>query len=187
MQVNYIQLLQAIRNGANPQQLVMSILEGEMANTPMGKNLMELAKQFIETYFLTYPGIKDYMNNTIKDAYDKGYVTTLFGRRRPIPELSSGNFMQRSFGERVAMNSPIQGSAADIMKIAMIGVYKRLKKEKLKSRLVLQVHDELLIEAHESEIETVKQILATEMEHAAKLFVPLDVEMQVGKTWYEAK
>ena len=95
--------------------------------------------------------------------------------------------MQRSFGERVAMNSPIQGSAADIMKIAMIGVHKRLKEEQLKSRLVLQVHDELLLEAHESEVEKVKEILAHEMEHAVELSVPLDVDMQVGKSWYEAK
>ena len=95
--------------------------------------------------------------------------------------------MQRSFGERVAMNSPIQGSAADIMKLAMIGVHKRFEEEKMLSRVVLQVHDELLIEAHESELERVKEILAYEMEHAAELSVPLDVEMQVGKNWYEAK
>lgn len=145
------------------------------------------AAQYIENYFNTYPGIKKFLDDAVASGKEQGYVTTLFGRRRPIPELSSGNFMQRSFGERVAMNSPIQGSAADIMKIAMIGVHKRLKEENLKSRLVLQVHDELLIEAHESELDKVKEILAYEMEHAASLSVPLDVEMQVGKNWYEAK
>lgn len=145
------------------------------------------AAQYIENYFHTYPGIKKFLDDAVASGKELGYVTTLFGRRRPIPELSSGNFMQRSFGERVAMNSPIQGSAADIMKIAMIGVHKRLKEQNLKSRLVLQVHDELLIETHESELEIVKEILAYEMEHAATLSVPLDVEMQVGKNWYEAK
>lgn len=145
------------------------------------------AAEYIENYFHTYPGIKEFLDNAVASGKEKGYVTTLFGRRRPIPELSSGNFMQRSFGERVAMNSPIQGSAADIMKLAMIGVQKRLREANMKSKLVLQVHDELLIEAHESEIEQVKEILAHEMEHAATLLVPLDVEMQVGKNWYEAK
>jgi DNA polymerase-1 len=145
------------------------------------------AAQYIENYFQTYPGIKKFLDDAVESGKEKGYVTTIFGRRRPVPELSSGNFMQRSFGERVAMNSPIQGSAADIMKIAMIGVHKRLKEEQLKSRLVLQVHDELLLEAHESEVEKVKEILAHEMEHAVELSVPLDVDMQVGKSWYEAK
>ena len=145
------------------------------------------AAQYIENYFNTYPGIKEFLDNAVVSGKQDGYVTTLFGRRRPIPELSSGNFMQRSFGERVAMNSPIQGSAADIMKLAMIGVHKRFEEEKMLSRVVLQVHDELLIEAHESELERVKEILAYEMEHAAELSVPLDVEMQVGKNWYEAK
>lgn len=145
------------------------------------------AAQYIENYFNTYPGIKQFLDQAVASGKKQGYVTTLFGRRRPIPELSSGNFMQRSFGERVAMNSPIQGTAADIMKIAMIGVHRRLKEEGLKSRLVLQVHDELLIEAHKSEVDRVKEILAYEMEHAASLSVPLDVEMQVGENWYEAK
>ncbi len=145
------------------------------------------AAQYIENYFQTYPGIKKFLDDAVENGKENGYVTTLFGRRRPIPELSSGNFMQRSFGERVAMNSPIQGTAADIMKLAMIGVYKRMKEEKLKSRLVLQVHDELLIEAYESEVEKVKQILTDEMEHAATLRVPLDIDMHTGKNWYEAK
>ena len=145
------------------------------------------AAAYIENYFKTYPGIKTFLDNAVASGKEKGYVTTLFGRRRPIPELSSGNFMQRSFGERVAMNSPIQGTAADIMKIAMIGVQRRLEEEQMKSKLVLQVHDELLIEAHKSEVEKVKEILAYEMEHAASLLVPLDVDMHTGENWYEAK
>ena len=145
------------------------------------------AAQYIDNYFNTYPGIKKFLDDAVENGKEKGYVTTLFGRRRPIPELSSGNFMQRSFGERVAMNSPIQGTAADIMKIAMINVQKRLSEANMKSRLVLQVHDELLIEAYESEVEQVKAILAYEMEHAAQLSVPLDVDMHTGENWYEAK
>ena len=145
------------------------------------------AAQYIENYFKTYPGIKAFLDNTVEQAKEIGYVTTLFGRRRPVPELASSNFMQRAFGERVAMNSPIQGTAADIMKIAMIGVNRRLKEANMKSRLVLQVHDELLIEAHQAEVEQVKEILAYEMEHAATLLVPLDVDMHVGESWYEAK
>lgn len=145
------------------------------------------AAQYIDNYFNTYPGIKKFLDDAVESGKEKGYVTTLFGRRRPIPELSSGNFMQRSFGERVAMNSPIQGTAADIMKIAMINVQKRLSEANMKSRLVLQVHDELLIEAHESEVEQVKEILEYEMEHAAQLSVPLDVDMHTGENWYEAK
>ena len=115
------------------------------------------------------------------------YVVTLFGRRRPVPELSSSNFMQRSFGERVAMNAPIQGTAADIMKIAMIGVNRRLKEQNLKSRLVLQVHDELLIEAYRPELPEVEKILRDEMEQAASLDVPLEIDMHTGENWYEAK
>ena len=145
------------------------------------------AAQYIENYFKTYPGIKTFLDNTVAHAKDEGYVDTLFGRRRPVPELSSSNFMQRAFGERVAMNSPIQGTAADIMKIAMIGVNRALKEKQMQSRLVLQVHDELLIEAHRNEVEQVKEILKQEMEHAATLLVPLDIDMHVGENWYEAK
>lgn len=114
-------------------------------------------------------------------------MTTMFGRRRPVPELRSSNFMQRSFGERVAMNSPIQGTAADIIKIAMNHVYERMKKEGLRSRLVLQVHDELLIETKKEEIEEVSRILEEEMKGAADLAVELDVDMHQGDSWYEAK
>ena len=145
------------------------------------------AAKYIEDYFQTYPGIKKFLDDTVAHAKENGYVVTLFGRRRPVPELSSSNFMQRSFGERVAMNAPIQGTAADIMKIAMIGVGRKLKEEHLKSRLVLQVHDELLIEAYEPEVEEVKKILEEEMEHAADLRVPLEIDMHTGTNWYEAK
>lgn len=144
------------------------------------------AEQYIKDYFISYPGIKNYLDNSVKEAKEKGYSVTMFGRRRPIPELTSGNFMQRQFGERVAMNSPIQGSAADIMKIAMINVAKELKEKDLKSKIVLQVHDELLIEAYENEVEQVKDILKRNMEQAAHLNVPLDVDVQVGNNWDEA-
>ena len=145
------------------------------------------AAQYIEQYFRTYPGIKVFLDNAVAQAKEKGYVTTLFGRRRPVPELSSSNFAQRSFGERVAMNSPIQGTAADIMKIAMTGVERKLREGDMRSRLVLQVHDELLVEAWEPELEEVKGILKDEMEHAASLEVPLEVDMHTGMSWYEAK
>ena len=145
------------------------------------------ASEYIEKYFETYPGIKSFLDGLVENAKKNGYVTTLYGRRRPMPELKSSNFMQRSFGERVAMNAPIQGAAADIIKIAMIHVSERLKKEQLKSRLILQVHDELLIEAEESELEQVKTILREEMQGAAELSVRLEIDMHTGKNWYEAK
>ena len=145
------------------------------------------ASEYIEKYFETYPGIKSFLDGLVENAKKNGYVTTLYGRRRPMPELKSSNFMQRSFGERVAMNAPIQGTAADIIKIAMIHVSERLKKEQLKSRLILQVHDELLIEAEESELEQVKTILREEMQGAAELSVRLEIDMHAGKNWYEAK
>ncbi len=145
------------------------------------------AAEYIEQYFQTYPDVKKFLDKTVEDAKKNGYVTTMFGRRRPIPELSSGNFMQRSFGERVAMNSPIQGTAADIMKIAMIRVWERLHTEGLRSRLILQVHDELLIETYEDEEEQVRCILTEEMQNAAKLSVRLEVDLHTGHDWYEAK
>ena len=145
------------------------------------------AAKYINDYFATYPGIKTFLDHAVTHAKEEGYVVTLFGRRRPVPELSSSNFMQRSFGERVAMNSPIQGAAADIIKIAMIRVNQRLKDQKMKSRLVLQVHDELLIEAYEPELDEVQNILKEEMEHAAELKVPLEIDMHTGDNWYEAK
>ena len=127
------------------------------------------------------------MDDSVEFAKENGYALTLYKRRRPIPELKAGNFIQKQFGERAAMNSPIQGTAADIMKIAMIGVNRRLKEMQLKSRLVLQVHDELLIETHKSEVEEVKELLAKEMMQAASLYVPLDVDIHEGENWYEAK
>ena len=145
------------------------------------------AAQYIEHYFESYPGIKTFLDKCVSDAKEKGYAETLYGRRRPMPELKSSNFMKRSFGERVAMNAPIQGTAADIIKIAMIHVNEELKKRNLKSRMILQVHDELLIEADERELEEVQQILQDKMEHAAELLVPLSVDMHTGKNWYEAK
>ena len=145
------------------------------------------AKDFMEQYLEHYSGIKNYMDDIINEAKSKGYIDTMFGRRRYIPELKSNNYMVRKFGERVAMNTPIQGTAADIMKIAMINVYKKLKEENLKAKIVLQIHDELLIESPLDEKEKVKEILVSEMENVAKLRVPLKVEAEEGKNWLAAK
>ena len=145
------------------------------------------AAQYIEQYFATYPKVKEFIDQLVTDAKEKGYTETMFGRRRPIPELASSNFMQRSFGERVAMNAPIQGTAADIIKIAMIKVWKALKEEGLKSRLILQVHDELLIETVLEEEERVQEILTENMKSAADLAVTLEIDLHTGKNWYEAK
>ncbi|MCH5252361.1 MAG: DNA polymerase I [Lachnospiraceae bacterium] len=145
------------------------------------------AEQYIEDYFNTYPGVKEFMDKLVEDGKEKGYVTSLFGRRRPIPELQAKNFMQRQFGERIAMNSPIQGTAADIIKIAMIRVNNRLKEGNFRSRLILQIHDELLIETHHEEISEVTKILEEEMVHACDLSVPLIAEVKQGHNWYEAK
>ena len=145
------------------------------------------AAAYIEQYFETYPQVKQFIDSLVKDAKKNGYAVTLYGRRRPVPELFSSNFMQRSFGERVAMNSPIQGTAADIIKIAMIRVFERLKKEGLKSKLILQVHDELLIETALEEEEQVRMILEEEMVHASSLAVELEIDLHVGINWYEAK
>ena len=145
------------------------------------------AEKYIDDYFETYPKVKEYMDSLVNMGKTKGYVTSMFGRRRPIPELESKNFMQRQFGERIAMNSPIQGTAADIIKIAMIHVDRRLREEGLESRLILQIHDELLIETRENEIDRVKEILEHEMVAAASLRVPLIAEVKQGNTWYEAK
>lgn len=144
------------------------------------------AEGYIASYFETYPGIKTFLDRLVSDAKEKGYAETMFGRRRPVPELASSNFMQRSFGERIAMNSPIQGTAADIIKIAMIRVKQRLDREQLKSKLILQVHDELLIEAAADEEEYVKTLLAEEMRHAADLAVTLEVDVKSGRNWFEA-
>ena len=145
------------------------------------------AQDYIDRYFLTYPGIKAYLEGSVAYAKEHGYIKTLYGRIRPIPELSSSNFMQRSFGERAAMNSAIQGTAADIIKIAMINVSRRLRNENLRSKLILQIHDELLIEAPHEEEEEIRRILTEEMTGAADLLVPLNIDIQSGETWYDAK
>lgn len=144
------------------------------------------AKEYIERYFETYPGVKRFLDEQVALAGEQGYVTTYFGRRRPVPDIRSSNFVRRSFSERVAMNSPIQGTAADIMKIAMNGVDRRLKREGLKSRIVVQVHDELLLEAPRDEVEKVKQLLKEEMENAVSLAVQLKADTSVGVNWDEA-
>ena len=145
------------------------------------------AEEYIKSYFVTFPGIKKYLDDCVTKAKEDGFVVTMYGRKRPIPELKSSNFMQRQFGERVAMNSPIQGTAADIMKIAMIRVWRRLKEEKLRSKIVLQVHDELLIDTYNEETDKVSLILREEMEHAASLDVTLIADLHTGSDWYEAK
>jgi DNA polymerase-1 len=145
------------------------------------------AQDYINDYFKTYPKIKAFLDGLVSSAKEKGYAVSVFGRRRPVPELKASNFMQRSFGERVAMNSPIQGTAADIMKIAMNRVYARLMKEGLKSRLILQIHDELLIEAPTEEAEYAREILEEEMKGAANLSVALETDCHIGTDWYEAK
>ncbi len=145
------------------------------------------AREYIDSYLATYSGVDAYLKNIVSDAYDKGYVTTAYGRRRYIPELSGHNKMLQKFGERVAMNSPIQGTAADIIKIAMINVDKKLRESGIDARLILQVHDELLVEAHEDCANAALEILRTEMENAVKISVPLDVEVGVGENWYDCK
>jgi DNA polymerase-1 len=145
------------------------------------------AERYIEGYFEKYPKVKVYLEKLVEDAKATGYAQTLFNRRRVIPEINSKNFVQRSFGERVAMNMPIQGTAADIIKIAMVKVHQRLKEEKLESRLILQVHDELIIETKKTELEKVKVILKDEMEQAVSFSVPIEVDMHEGNTWFEAK
>ncbi len=145
------------------------------------------AERYIEKYFETYPKVKAYLDRLVIDAKESGFSTTLFGRRRPIPELSASNFMVRSFGERVAMNSPIQGTAADIIKIAMIRVNQRLKEEHFRSKLILQIHDELLVETHKDEISQVAKIMVEEMQGAAELSVVLEAEVKEGHNWFEAK
>lgn len=145
------------------------------------------AKEYIEGYFEKYDKIKNYMDQTIEKATENGYVTTIFNRRRYIPEIKSSNFMERNRGKRFAMNAPIQGSAADIIKIAMVNVYKKLEEKNLKSKLILQVHDELIVEAVKEELEIVKSIVKDEMENAVLMDVHLDVDLNVGDSWYETK
>ena len=145
------------------------------------------AKQYIEEYLEQYAGIKEFMEEITKKATEEGYVETLFHRRRYIPELKSNNYMVRQFGSRAAMNTPIQGTAADIMKIAMINVLKEIKNRGLRSKIVLQVHDEMMIEAPEEEKEEIKQIMKKCMESAIELQVPLTAEISEAKNWYDCK
>ena len=145
------------------------------------------ANDYINGYLRTYHGVRQYMEDTKQFAKENGYVKTMFGRRRDLPEMSATNRVTKAFGERVAMNTPIQGTAADIIKIAMVRVYRRLQAEGLKSRLILQVHDELIVETTPDEIDAVKTLLQQEMSGAAELSVPLVVDVGVGRTWYEAK
>ncbi|MGN1081116.1 MAG: DNA polymerase I, partial [Acutalibacteraceae bacterium] len=145
------------------------------------------AKTYIENYYKTYPGVAEYMDRVVRDAEEKGYCETLFHRRRYLPELLSSNRVTKAFGERVARNAPIQGTAADIIKIAMVRVFERLEKENLKSRLILQVHDELIVEAPENEAQRVEEVVKYEMENAVKMKVELSADVHSGRTWYEAK
>lgn len=144
------------------------------------------ADRYIKSYLRTYQGVKAYMDRTVAEAAEKGYVSTLFGRRRYLPELKSSNRSLRSFGQRVAMNMPIQGTAADIIKIAMVRVWRRLREEGLQARLILQVHDELIIEAPEAEAQQVRELVQAEMESAVSLAVPMEVDAKIGKDWGEA-
>jgi len=146
------------------------------------------SKQYIENYLSYFSSIDKYMKEIVEHGKEDGYVTTYFGRRRNIPELASRNFNIRSFGERIALNTPVQGTAADIIKAAMVGVYKKLKNNKMNSKLILQVHDELIIEAYEPELEDVKKILKGEMENVVDSFkVKLKSDVNVGRSWYDAK
>ena len=145
------------------------------------------AKEYIERYLSTYSGVKAYMEESVKNGKETGYVATLFGRRRPMPELKSPNYTTRSFGERVAMNAPIQGTAADIIKLAMIKTHDELEKRGFQARLILQVHDELIVDCPKAEAEAVKALLEECMESVAELHVPLKADVSTGYSWYEAK
>ncbi len=156
----------------------------------LSKNIgidIKTAKEYIAKYFERYSAVKEYMDSNVAFAKNNGYVSTLTGRKRYIRELSSSNYNLRQFGERAAMNMPLQGSSADIIKIAMVNIYNTLKKKGLKTKLILQVHDELVLDAPESEAEEAAALLKYDMENAAKLNVPLKVDVHSGKNWYEAK
>ena len=145
------------------------------------------AKNYIETYFERYPGIKAYMDSVVREAKDKGYVETIYHRRRELPDINSRNFNIRNFAERTAINSPIQGSAADILKVAMINLDQQLEEQNLKTKMLLQVHDEIVLEVPNSELEIVKKLVKETMESAIELAVPLIADENEGATWYEAK
>ena len=156
----------------------------------LGENLEispKEAKMFIDKYYELYPGVKNYMDNVIKEAKEKGYVRTLFNRKRVIDELNSSNFMVRQSGERIALNTPIQGTSADIMKIAMVEIYKKMKDKELKSKMLLQVHDELIFDCSNDEKEELEKIVKDTMENCVKLAVPFKVSSDYGTDWYDAK
>ena len=141
----------------------------------------------MDNYLETYPGISEYMDKEKKEAYKNGYVTTIMNRRRVINELKSSNYMVRSTGERMALNTPIQGSAADILKKAMVDLYREMTKRNLKSKILIQVHDELVLNVYKDELEVVKELVRDKMENVIKLSVPLKVDIETGNDWYEAK
>lgn len=177
----------AMRSGAKAVNFGIVYGIGEFSLSQDLHISIKEAKQYIEDYLATYPAVKEYMHSVVEDGRRDGFVSTLLGRRRYISELRASNRIVQGFGERVAMNAPIQGTAADIIKIAMVNVYKRLKKEGLKAKLILQVHDELIVEAEPCEAEQAKTILVSEMEKAMALSVPLKVDCNVGKTWFDTK
>ncbi len=177
----------SMRSGAKAVNFGIVYGIGEFSLAQDLKISIKEAKQYIADYLASYPSIKQYMEDTISDGRSKGYVSTILNRRRYLPELKASNKITQAFGERVAMNAPVQGSAADIIKIAMVNVYKRLKEEGLKSKLILQVHDELIVEAEPEEVARVEEILRCEMENALNISVPLKVDMNSGKTWYDTK
>ena len=145
------------------------------------------AKAFIDDYLNTFPGIKDYMNQVVKEAHEKGYSTTIMNRKRIIDELNNKNYMIRQQGERMALNTPIQGSAADILKKAMVEIYAELKKRNLKSKMLIQVHDELVLNVYQDELDEVKELVRNIMENTYPLDVPLKVDIETGSDWYDAK
>ena len=156
----------------------------------LAKNIgvsVKTASAYIRRYFDRYPGVEDYLKNSVATAKENGYAVTLFGRRRPLPELKSSNYNVRQFGERVAMNMPIQGSAADIIKLAMIKVHTRLMEEGFKASLVLQIHDELIVDAPEEEAGEVAVLMQECMQDVVSLKVPLVAEAKIGKSWYDTK
>ena len=162
------------------------ILSAFSLSQDIGVSVAE-AKAYMEAYFATFPGVRKYMDDVVAQAKEKGFVETVFHRRRDLPELKSSNFNLRSFGERVALNMPIQGTAADIMKLAMIAVWKRLKEERPEAKLVLQVHDELIVECAEAEADAVAKLLEEELERVVSLSVPLTAQAHWGRNWLEAK
>lgn len=174
---------------SNAKAVNFGVIYG-MSDYGLSENLQITRKQaaeYIDEYFKKYATVKEYMDNMIKTCKEKGYVTTIMNRKRHVPEITSRNFNVRSFGERLAMNTPIQGSAADLIKIAMINVSKALKEKKMKSRLILQVHDELILNVHKTEVEEIKTMLIDKMENAYTLRVPLKVDLNIGSNWYDLK